>query len=243
MKTRLLFAMSINRIAFATIFLFVPLWVSAQDYFYYSNQQTQVAQAQDAPFITVWKTDNRGASSQDNQIIIYGEGENYTIEWEEVDHPLSVENYDKTLIGWSGQELTPGLALGADSLRYCQSAEQRQYIIDQFEWSINDAGMDDDCNDVSTEDQARLFEFQLKQNYPNPFNPSTRIRYTLAEPSHVRLEIFDLAGRRVAFPVDGFQTAGRHDIMFDASELAGGAYLYRLSTGTTSASKIMMLIK
>ena len=158
---------------------------------------------------------------------------------------LSVENYDKTLIGWSGQELTPGLTLGADSLRYCHSAEQRQYIIDNFEWSINDAGIDDGCNGVptSTEDHDKPFEFQLKQNYPNPFNPSTRIRYTLAEPSHVRLEIFDVTGRRVAFPVDGFQTVGRYDIMFDASELAGGAYLYRLSAGTMSASKIMMLIK
>ena len=90
MRTRLLFAKSINRIAFATIFLFVPLWVSAQDYFYYSNQQTQVAQAQEAPFITVWKTDNRATwrdehLSGDDQIRIPGIGDEYTIEWEKVE--------------------------------------------------------------------------------------------------------------------------------------------------------------
>lgn len=43
-------------------------------------------EAQDRPFITIWKTDNEG-SSTDNQITIPGTGTNYTIEWEEVDNP------------------------------------------------------------------------------------------------------------------------------------------------------------
>jgi len=45
--------------------------------------QTGFALAQDAPFITIWKTDNPG-SSEDNQITIPGTGTDYLIEWEEV---------------------------------------------------------------------------------------------------------------------------------------------------------------
>ncbi len=44
------------------------------------------ANAQDTPFITIWQTDNPG-TSDDAQIIIPGEGTDYTIEWEEVDNP------------------------------------------------------------------------------------------------------------------------------------------------------------
>jgi surface protein len=157
---------------------------------------------------------------------------------------LSVEHYDMLLTGWSNLSLQPGVALGANELKYCHAGEQRSRIIQEFDWTISDSGLAEGCDPVSVDyPEALPFENSLYQNYPNPFNPSTRIRYTLTEPSHVRLEIFDITGRRVAFPVDGFQTAGRYDIMFDASELAGGAYLYRLSAGSTSASKIMMLIK
>ncbi|RUA33665.1 MAG: hypothetical protein DSY77_09125 [Bacteroidetes bacterium] len=45
--------------------------------------QTGFALAQDAPFITVWQTDNPG-TSEDNQITIPGTGTDYLIEWEEV---------------------------------------------------------------------------------------------------------------------------------------------------------------
>ena len=143
---------------------------------------------------------------------------------------LSVENYDKTLIGWSEQELTPGLTLGADSLRFCHSAEQRQYIIDNFEWKIIDAGIDDDCKVASSiEAEDKPQEFELKQNYPNPFNPVTVIPFSMAESGQVRLEVYDMLGRRMGVLVNGPIEAGRHEARWDGSSAASGVYLVRMT--------------
>jgi len=85
--------------------------------------------------------------------------------------------------------------------------------------------------------------FSLAQNYPNPFNPSTQLAYTVPEAVHVRLDVFDVTGRRVAVLVDGFQPAGRYTVPFDAQTLASGLYLYRLQTGAFLQTKQMVLMR
>jgi len=72
--------------------------------------------------------------------------------------------------------------------------------------------------------------FLLEQNYPNPFNPSTLVRYHLAAPAQVRLEVYDLAGRRVAVLAEGLEQAGVHQATFAPADsgLAGGCYFCRL---------------
>lgn len=93
-------------------------------------------------------------------------------------------------------------------------------------------------------DAPRIPEtFVLNQNYPNPFNPVTTISYTLAQPSPVRLRIFDAQGRLVQTLYDGNQGAGNHAIPFDASHLASGTYFYRLETGASAKSRSMTLIR
>ena len=75
--------------------------------------------------------------------------------------------------------------------------------------------------------------FTLGQNYPNPFNPSTIIPYQLPSAAHVRLEVFNLLGQRIATLVDGEQPAGFHSARWDGTDATGwavgaGIYLYRL---------------
>ncbi len=56
---------------------------------------------------------------------------------------ISIDNYDATLIGWAGQTLQPDLSLGANPLRYSQNGDpHRQSIIDNFNWTISDNGID-----------------------------------------------------------------------------------------------------
>lgn len=72
-------------------------------------------------------------------------------------------------------------------------------------------------------------EFGLFQNHPNPFNPSTTISYALPVDAHVTLEVYDIVGRLVGRILEGEVQAGYHDAKFDASRLASGTYIYRLT--------------
>jgi hypothetical protein len=75
-------------------------------------------------------------------------------------------------------------------------------------------------------------ETALWQNYPNPFNPVTNISYDLPNVADVRLEVFDMIGRQVALLVDNQVQPGRHQVVFDASNLSSGIYIYRLQVGS-----------
>lgn len=96
--------------------------------------------------------------------------------------------------------------------------------------------------DVNVYDQLPA-SFELSQNYPNPFNPSTMIRYQLPMSSDVSLKIYDILGKEVKTLVDQNQPAGSYEVRFDASQLATGVYIYRLSAGNFTSVKKMMLIK
>ena len=90
-------------------------------------------------------------------------------------------------------------------------------------------------------------DFALGQNYPNPFNPSTIIPYQLPTSAHVRLDVFNLLGQRLATLVDAEQAAGIHTAQWDATDAAGravgaGVYIYRLSVGEQTASRRMVLV-
>ena len=90
-------------------------------------------------------------------------------------------------------------------------------------------------------------DFALGQNYPNPFNPSTIIPYQIPTATHVRLEVFNLLGQRLATLVDGERPAGAHTAQWDATDAAGravgaGVFIYRLTGGGHTVSRRMVLI-
>ena len=85
--------------------------------------------------------------------------------------------------------------------------------------------------------------FDLKQNYPNPFNPSTKIDYSLAASSQVRLSVFNSLGEEVAVLVNEKQEAGNHHVTFNAQNLVSGVYLYKLTAGNQIISNKMVLLK
>lgn len=85
--------------------------------------------------------------------------------------------------------------------------------------------------------------FELAQNYPNPFNPSTNIKYSIAERSNVTIKVYDMLGSEVATLVNQVQDAGTHNVVFNASNLASGMYVYTITAGNFTASKKMMLLK
>ena len=87
----------------------------------------------------------------------------------------------------------------------------------------------------------------LGPNYPNPFNPSTIIPFQLPTAMHVRLEVFNILGQRIATLVDGEQSGGFHTARWDATDAAGqamaaGVYFYRLSGAGVHVTRRMVLI-
>ena len=85
--------------------------------------------------------------------------------------------------------------------------------------------------------------FNLSQNYPNPFNITTLIQYDLPLQSQTKLEIYDILGRRVATLYNGAQTAGYHQLLWNAQDLSSGIYFYKLTAGDYNETKKMMLVK
>ncbi len=85
--------------------------------------------------------------------------------------------------------------------------------------------------------------YLLDGAYPNPFNPQTTLRFGLPENARVKLEIYDILGRKIRTLVDGPLSAGMHDVVFEAGHLASGIYLYRLETPQGSFLKKMLLLK
>jgi hypothetical protein len=86
-------------------------------------------------------------------------------------------------------------------------------------------------------------EIALNQNYPNPFNPATTIEFALPVEDRVRIDIFDVLGRKVQTLVDQRYQAGYHEVNFDGNSLSSGVYFYRLITSEKVLNKRMTLIK
>lgn len=85
--------------------------------------------------------------------------------------------------------------------------------------------------------------YRMLSNYPNPFNNATMIQVQLPEETMVTVHVFDINGRLVRVVRDNMRlSAGHHAIHFNAAGLAGGVYVYRVSTPDFTAHGKMTLI-
>jgi N-acetylneuraminic acid mutarotase len=82
--------------------------------------------------------------------------------------------------------------------------------------------------------------FTLRQNYPNPFSGSTRIRYEIAEPGVVDLDIVNGLGQEIITLDHGIKIPGSYSVTWDAKGIGSGFYFCRLKVG--EAEKVMKLV-
>lgn len=85
--------------------------------------------------------------------------------------------------------------------------------------------------------------FKLYQNYPNPFNPVTVIKYQITNQTHIMLIVYDVLGREVKTLIDAEQRAGIYLVDWDAENLPGGIYFYKLTADKFFETKKMVLVK
>jgi len=97
--------------------------------------------------------------------------------------------------------------------------------------------------DVEEQQNEIAMLFQLGQNYPNPFNPSTTIPFTLSRESRINLSLYNLAGQHITDIASGEFAAGSHAVSLDASSLASGVYIYRLTAHGLQSSKRLLLLR
>ncbi len=95
----------------------------------------------------------------------------------------------------------------------------------------------------------------LSQNYPNPFNPTTTIGFTIgredvgnAGRARVRLELYDVAGRRITVIRDGALPEGRYTAEWNGRgdggrQVASGVYFLRLAVGERTFTKKAVLLR
>lgn len=91
-------------------------------------------------------------------------------------------------------------------------------------------------------------EFDMEQNYPNPFNPETTIRFSLPNASQVKLEIYNMLGKRVRSLVNGQFNAGIHTAKWDGKDdfgrsLSSGVYFYRIEADRFAKTQRMVMMK
>jgi hypothetical protein len=86
--------------------------------------------------------------------------------------------------------------------------------------------------------------FDLAQNYPNPFNPSTSIEFTVERKDFTTLTVHNILGQTIATLFSGIAVPGqRYTTRFDGDKLTNGIYFFRLTSGTESALRKMILLK
>ncbi len=103
------------------------------------------------------------------------------------------------------------------------------------------------CGGTGVEEPIATNLLRLR-NLPNPFAGSTTIAFELPAAANVSLEIFDLAGRRVALLHDGELLAGPQQIGWngragDGTQAPSGVYFYQLRIGDTVAGRRMLCLR
>lgn len=137
-----------------------------------------------------------------------------------------------TSLGMSG--------VGVSSLMISGDADQ--VFVGTKEGKIFMSSIDGKVTDVENENSIPT-KFELNQNFPNPFNPTTTIRFAVTENGNYSLRVYDILGQEVATLIDGQLNIGNHQVTFDASRLASGMYIYKLTGSNVNLTKKMILMK
>jgi len=144
---------------------------------------------------------------------------------------------------WQPIGFVPGHGTSTEPISY--SYEDRSVSASNYSYRLKQIDFDGSYQ-YSNEVYATVStpnEFRLSQNYPNPFNPSTTIEFSIPNNALVTLKVYNSIGEQVAVLVNGDLPAGSHSVKFNASGLASGIYIVKMTAGNFSDVKKMNLLK
>jgi len=145
---------------------------------------------------------------------------------------LSAANYDATLIGWatldtaSGETQIPtNVTFGAGNSQYCNSTAERISLINDFGWTITDAG--ENCS-LSVDDE-NLSQAKI---IPNPTTGKFRIDGLQED---VDIVIYDINGKEI-FKQNNYNTG-----FIDSNQLSQGIYFVKITNNHLNFSKKLII--
>jgi hypothetical protein len=110
-------------------------------------------------------------------------------------------------------------------------------------WKIRQAAVEYSTLDAVDGDFDVPRDFALHANFPDPFSSTTTLSYTLSETTPVKLEVYDVLGRRVEQLIDLTQPAGTYTMTIDGSGFPNGLYFLRLTTDQRQAIERMVVAR
>jgi len=113
-------------------------------------------------------------------------------------------------------------------------------------WAVGEDGFIQNFSgytSVTDNDKILPIQSRLVQSYPNPFNSSTTIVYSLVKSSAVRIEVYDVSGRKISILVNATQNAGFYRVHFDGQHLPSGVYFCRFMAGKNVQTRKLILMR
>lgn len=133
----------------------------------------------------------------------------------------------------------PNTVYSEDSFTFvkeCDDGISRLPVIDWYSWG---EGFDE----LASTEANVLSDFSLLSAYPNPFNPQTTISLNLPVNSEISLVLYDIQGRETTRLMEGWYSAGVHEVTLNGANLASGTYFVQVATGTERETLKVMLLK
>jgi murein tripeptide amidase MpaA len=154
--------------------------------------------------------------------------------------------YDGIQMNWVKENISlSGLTSDEVKIRFELKTDQD---LTKDGWYVDDVGIII-YTTVPVEDASinSLNDYELDQNFPNPFNPSTRIKYAIPNPGNVTVKIYNILGTELATLVDEFKPAGRYEVLFNLKDygnsMGSGVYFYKITSGSFTMTKKMVILK
>ncbi len=191
----------------------------------------------DAECVTPVEMTSFTASANGNSVTLY-----WSTATETNNQGFSVERMSANS-SWQQIGFVPGFGTSASQHSYTFNDNNLNAGSYSYRLTQTDFDGTSTYSEVVNADISQPAVFKLDQNYPNPFNPSTKISYSVPEQSFVSIKIYSIAGEEVASLVNGMQTRGHHQAIFNAKNLSSGIYIARMTAGSFNSIIKLNLLK
>jgi hypothetical protein len=116
-------------------------------------------------------------------------------------------------------------------------------VVDSPYVYLHQTTFEENSSILSVEENSSTVKSYSLSAYPNPFNPVTTLEFNIPSAGKVELKIYDALGKEVTTLVSEERKEGSYKVRFNASSLPSGIYLCRMSAGSYTITKKVVLLK